>query len=67
MKKYTKKDYNTGELNILTAERVLILKVLNLLKGKRQICSTVLGISERTLSVKIKKHAIEQNVLRKYE
>lgn len=59
MKIYTPKDYNTGELNMLSMEKKHIQKVLKLCRGKRSATALVLGISERTLYNKLISHQID--------
>jgi DNA-binding NtrC family response regulator len=58
---YTEKDYNTGELNLLTMEREYIVKWLKLCRGHRNAAARVLGISERTIYHKIEKHQIKKD------
>ena len=58
IKKYTPDQYDTGDLNLLTMEKKLIIRVSKLMRHKRDLTAKVLGISERNLYFKIDRHDI---------
>jgi DNA-binding NtrC family response regulator len=60
---YTEKDYNTGPLNILAAEKKLIILAITKFKTKQEVASK-LGISERKLFDKLKRHQIDADKIR---
>jgi transcriptional regulator of acetoin/glycerol metabolism len=60
MKSYTTKDYDTGALNILRIEKLMIISALKKTEWNKTLASKKLGITQPTLNIKIKKHNIKK-------
>jgi len=58
MELYSNKDYNTGPLNLLRVEKLMIESALKRSEGVRAKAARALKISEKTLRDKIKRHGI---------
>ena len=58
MKSYTTKDYDTGALNILRIEKLMIISALKKTEWNKTLASEKLGITQPTLNSKIIKHSI---------
>jgi len=61
MKIYTEKDYNTGELNILTMQRKHLIRVLKMCRGKKNATAHVIGVTPRTVSNMFIQHQIKDH------
>lgn len=58
MEAYNSKDYETGPLNLLRVEKLMIQSALKRSQGIRAKAARSLKISEKTLRDKIKRHGI---------
>jgi DNA-binding NtrC family response regulator len=62
---YRESDYNTGELNLLTMEKRVIIKALKKTKGNKTEAANLLQINVKSIHNKVKQHSINVNLYRK--
>jgi len=54
---YKPEDY-VGEFNLLQAEKDLLIKVGKMVKNNQRKMSYIVGVSERTINTKLRRHKI---------